>query len=95
MDNANSLGPATLGTLNGTGFMNRNPSFMNRNPSGASSYVQGEGVFIVAEVTHEEVEALLGEKLDYFGPTEDGDAGVPQCHIVSAEDFPTLTFSKS
>ena len=88
MDRANDLGPATLGTLNGTGFM-------NRHPTQASGYVQGEGVFIVAETTREAVEALVGEKLDYVGPTQDGDTRVAQCHIVSVEDFPTITFSKS
>ena len=88
MDNANSLGPATLGTLNGTGFLNQQPA----DPGGRA---KGEGTFIVAGVTREEVEALMGEALEYFGPTEKGDTRVSGCYIDSAEDFPTIAFSTS
>ncbi len=86
MDRANDLGPATLGTLNGTGFLNQRPN----DPNGS---VQGEGTLIVDGVTREEVEALMGETLTYFGPTENGDVSVPQCRIDSVEGFPTITFS--
>lgn len=89
MDRAHDLGPATLGTLNGTGYMTRKSG----NPNDPSGYVQGEGTLIVDRSTREEVEALMGEKLDYFGPTEDGDVSVEGCQIDSVEDFPTITFS--
>ena len=86
MDQANNLGPATLGTLNGTGFLNQKQD----DPNGS---VQGEGTIIVDGVTREQVEGMMGETLEYFGPTEAGDKGVTGCRIESVEDFPTITFS--
>lgn len=86
MDQADNLGPATLGTLNGTGFLNQKKDDSNGS-------VQGQGTLIVDGVTREEVEALMGETLTYFGPTEAGDTNVSGCRIESVEDFPTITFS--
>ena len=85
MDRANNLGPAILGTLNGTGFM-------NRKPGNYAGYVQDTGTFIVADASREEVEALKGDALIYSGPVEGRDARVTDCYIDSVEDFPTITF---
>lgn len=58
-----------LGTLNGTGFM-------NRQPGNYAGYVQNTGTFIVADASREEVESLRGDALVYSGPVKGGDARV-------------------
>lgn len=84
MDRAHDLGPASLGTLNGTGYLTRTAD---------SPYTRNRGVLIVDGATLEEVEALRGEALTFFGPTEDGDVQVPGCYLDETDDFPTITFS--
>ena len=84
MDRAHDLGPASLGTLNGTGYLTR---------TAEGGYTRNRGVLIVDGSTLQEVEALRGQALTFFGPTEDGDVQVGECYLDETDDFPTVTFS--
>lgn len=84
MDRAHDLGPASLGTLNGTGYLTRTEG---------GGYTRNRGLLIVDGSTLEQVEALRGEALTFFGPTEDGDVQVQECYLDETNDFPTVTFS--
>lgn len=84
MDRAHDLGPASLGTLNGTGYLTREAE---------GPYTRNRGVLIVDGTTLEDVEAMRGQALTYVGPTENGDVQVPECYLDETGDFPTITFS--